>query len=255
MAEETLDQRVADASGEPEEKEEKKPQGVLESVIDETLGAAKSVVNVGLGTAVSVGGYALTGNPGVLATSGAYLAGTKGKKDSKIARQEFMGGAAFGTFAHYTTLPLQALTNVGKAAFLIPWAFGANAFYLAADHLIKNYSFKGLGKKFKEDYIPVLKKAMYTAVPINIASAILLPAQYMVAAIAGASYVFRRFVIGGEGKEHTDKTPYYKATANVTRKLLGNTAKGISDIGRAIYTSIPKGSPTTPEPAPAGGHA
>ena len=159
-------------------------------------------------------------------------------KDSKIIRNESLSGALFGAFAHYTTLPLRWLTNFGKIGYMIPWVFGANAFYMAGDHLIKEKSPKGLYKKFKENYLPIVKKAFMLPAPLNILSALFVPQQYMVGAIAITSYLFRRFVAGGKGEEHTDKTPYLVAAPKVAHKLVKNTIKGLSEVIYAIGSSI-----------------
>ena len=91
--------------------EEKKPISILESVINETFDAIKAGFNLSVGIAAPAAGYALTGNAGVLVTSAAYVAATKGKKDSKIIRNESLSGAVFGTFANYALMPLQYLSN------------------------------------------------------------------------------------------------------------------------------------------------
>ena len=121
---------------------------------------------------------------------------------------------------------------------MIPWVFGANAFYMAEDHLIKEKSPKGLYKKLKENYLNIIKKAFMLPAPLNILSALFLPQQYMVASAAVTGYLFRRFVAGGKGEEQTDKTPYYIAAPNVAKKLVRNTAKGFYDSIYAIGSSI-----------------
>jgi len=242
---ETLEQKV-DAP----KQEEKKPVSVLESVITETFDAVKSGINLGIATAAPVAGYALTGNAGVLATSAAYVAATKGKKSSKIIRNESLSGSLFGTFVHYTLLPLNYIGGaIQKVAYMIPWVFGANAFYMAEDHLIKEKSPKGLYKKFKENYFKIIKKAFMLPAPLNILSALFIPQQYLVAAAAVTGYLFRRFVAGGKGEEQTDKTPYPVAALNVSSKLARNTTKGFSEAIYAIGSSIGDLYKTSPRPA------
>src|SRR3989338_6076209 len=129
MANETLEQKV---NAPQQEKKAEKPVSVLESAIKETFDAIKTGANLGIATAAPAAGYALTGNAGVLATSAAYLAATKGKKDSKVIRNESLSGALFGTFAHYTLLPLDYIGSAArKVAYMIPCVFSANAFYMA----------------------------------------------------------------------------------------------------------------------------
>ena len=253
MADETLEQKIN-----APQQEEKKPVSTLESVINETFDAIKSGLNMGIAVAAPAAGYALTGNAGVLASSAAYVAATKGKKDSRVIRNESLSGALFGTFAHYTLLPLNYIGSaIHKVAYMIPWVFGANAFYMAEDHLIKERSPKGLYKKFKENYLNIIKKAFMLPAPLNILSALFLPQQYLVAAGAVTGYLFRRFVAGGKGEEQTDKTPYLVAAANVTAKLARNTVggfyTGLYDVGKSINNAL--GGPYQPsapaQPAPA----
>ena len=235
---ETIDD-VANTAPATENKPPSKKLSGLESVVDETFNAIKAALNLGIGAASPVAGYALTGNAGVFATSAAYVAATKGKKDSKVIRNESLSGALFGTFAHYTLLPLKYLGNsIKKIAYMIPWVFGANAFYMAEDHLIKEKSPKGLYKKFKENYLPFVKKAFMLPAPLNILSALFVPQQYLVAVAAVTSFLFRRFVAGGKGEEQTDKTPYFASAINVTARLAKNLTyypfKALYDTGKAI---------------------
>ena len=133
---------------------------------------------------------------------------------------------------------------------MFPWVFGANAFYMAEDHLIKEKSPKGLYKKFKENYLPLVKKAFMLPAPLNILSALFVPQQYLVAAAAVTGYLFRRFVAGGKGEEQTDKTPYLVAAANVTAKLarnmIGGLYNGLYDIGKSIGDTIGSYQPSAP---------
>ena len=254
---ETIDDKINNIP--PQQKNEelkaKKPQGTRDSVLSEL----EDLFNLSVGVAAPAAGYALTGNAGVLATSAAYVAATKGKKDSKVIRNESLSGALFGTFVHYSTLPLKFLSQIGKVAYMIPWVFGANAFYMAEDHLIKEKSAKGLYKKFKESYLNIIKKAFMLPAPLNILAALFLPQQYMVASAAVTGYLFRRFVAGGKGEEQTDKTPYPAAALNVSYKLIRNTSKGLTDtiyaFGRTIdsYLGPSSVTPKITQPPPAGG--
>lgn len=247
MAEESPLEKAAKTAPEEEKKEEKKPQSLLESVINECTDAIKAGANLGIAAAAPAAGFALTGNLGVVATSAAYVAGTKGKKDSKTIRNESLSGAIFGTFAHYTLAPLKYLGNLGKIVYMGIWPFAANSFYMAEDHLIKEKSPKGLYKKFKEKFWDINKKAYKSVVPLNIAAALLLPQQFMVASIAVASYIFRRFVAGGEGKEHEDKRPYYVAASSAIGRGLSNlfwaplrATEAIGSALKDLYSRAPK---------------
>lgn len=236
MPDKTLEQKVSPLQ--EEKKEENKPVSLLESVLSEAVDAAKATANLSLSIAAPAAGYALTGNPGVLATSASFVAATKGKKDSKTIRNESLSGALFGTFAHYVLSPLKYLTNIGKVAYMNLFPFAANSFYMAEEHLIKNKSPKGLYAKFKETYWLNIKKTFKSVVPLNIFSALFLPQQYMVAAIAVASFLYRRFVAGGKGEEHTDKTPYLVAGSNALCKLFKNTYRTFYDTIYGIGSSL-----------------
>jgi len=251
---ETLEQRV----NSPQEKKEEKKVSVLESVINETFDALKASANLSVAAAAPALGYAVTGNAGVLAASASFVAGTRGRKSSKIIRNESLSGAIFGTIAHYATLPLRYLTNLGKAAYMEVFPFFGNAAYMVGDHLVKNRSPTGLSKEFKENYWPNVKKSLYTTGPIMAAASLLLPQQFMVAAIAVANYVYRKFVIKGKGEEHTDKTPYLVAAPRVAAKFARNSVKGLYDVAHAmgsslgdLYRKAPKLPAKSPEPAPA----
>src|SRR3989344_4443265 len=243
-----------------EKGEKKKEKGTLESFVSEAFAAMGAGVNMGIAAAAPAAGFALTGNPGVLANSASFVLGTRGSKNSKIIRNESLSGAIFGTYGHYTNLPVKYLSTIPqKLAYMIPWVFGANAFYMAEDHLIKEKSPRGLYKKFRENYLNIIKKAFMLPAPLNILAALFLPQQYMVASAAVTGYLFRRFVAGGKGEEQTDKTPYLTAAPNVAYKLIRNTTKGLYDAVYALGSSVNdlyKSSPKLSAPAqraPAGG--
>ena len=245
-----------------EKGEKKKEKSTLESVVSEAFAAMGAGVNMGIAAAAPAAGFALTGNPGVLANSASFVLGTRGSKNSEIIRNESLSGAIFGTYGHYTNLPVKYLSTIPqKLAYMIPWVFGANAFYMAEDHIIKNKSPKGLYKKFKENYLPIVKKAFLLPAPINIASALFLPQSAFLYTLALATFLYRRFVVGGKGEEAADKTPYLVAAPRVVSKLVHNTSKGLTE---AIYAfgktfdsympsskSAPKqeAKPASPEPA------
>jgi hypothetical protein len=250
MAEEkNLEDMVKDKpsdSGHP--KEDPKPKSVIGSFIGE-LG---DLVNLGIGIAAPAAGFALTGNAGVLATSAAFIAGTKGKKDSKIIRNESLSGAVFGAFAHYTRGPVEYLdTKLKKLAYMVPWVIGANAFYMAEDHLVKEKTPKGLGKKFKENYLKMTKKAFMLPAPINILSALFLPQAYFLYTLSAAAFLFRRFVAGHKSEEYDNKTPMIAAGSSVIRKGISNSAKGIYEAVSAIGSSLGDLYKLTPKAAAA----
>jgi len=173
----------------------KKRLSRLESTVSELASAAKSAFNLGVSAAAPTAGYALTGNPNIIATSASFVAGSKGRKNTTLVKQESLSGAIFGIFSHYFLSPLGYLTSVGKAAYMTLFPFAANAFYMAEDHLIKNKSLKGLHSKFRENYFANVKKSFKTVHLINLSAALFLPLQYMVGAVAVAAFIYRKFVV------------------------------------------------------------
>ncbi len=207
---------------------------MLNSFADE-LG---DLVNLSIGAAAPSAAYALTQNPGVTATSASFVAATKGRKDSVIIRNESISGAVYGAFTHYSLAALKYLSNAAKVAYMVPWVFAANAFYLIQDHLVKNRTFTGLYNKFRETYIPNIRKAFKSAALMNIFSAIFVPQQYVVFAVAAATYVFRRFVAGGKIIDYDDKMPYTYAVSNVISKLFRNAGKGLYESAAAFGNTL-----------------
>jgi hypothetical protein len=214
--------------------EGKKSKGILENIIDDS----KDLFNLGIAASAPLAGFAVTGNPGVLATSSSFILGTRGKKSSKTIRDESLSGAVFGTFANYTNKPLESMTRPGKLAYMIPWVFGANAFYMAEDHIIKNQSASGLAKKFKENYFPVVKKAFMLPAPINIVAAIFLPQQYLLYTLSLATYLFRRFVVGGKGEEYEDKRPFSVVVSGSIGKAAKNFYYGVPSAAYGLGNSV-----------------
>jgi hypothetical protein len=248
MAEENLEQKV---NAPQEKKEEKKPVSTLESVI----GEFGDLFNLGVGIAAPAAGYALTGNAGVLAASTSFVAGTRGKKDSKIIRNESLSGAIFGTIAHYATLPLMYLGNLAKAAYMELFPFFGNIAYMVEDHLVKNRSFSGLLNELRNKYWRNVKKSLYTTGPIMAASAVLLPQQFMVGAVALANYIYRRFVVKPDKiEEYEDKRSLITAGASATSKLVKNLVysplQALYEISSSLYKTTPKpAAQLAPHPA------
>ena len=93
---------------------------------------------------------------------------------------------------------------------------------------------------------------MYTAAPINILGALLLPPAYMVGVIGLANYIYKRFVVGTKGEEYEDKRSMITAGASAVSKLVNNTVKGLYDTTYAIGTTLgnyfksPSSSPAKP---------
>ena len=209
------------------------------------------MINLGIGVAAPAAGYALTGNPGVIATSTSYVLGTRGGKSSKVIRNESLSGTIFGTFAHYTLEPMRNLGKMLKAAYTASWLFLANGFYISQDNLIKNQSPKGLYKKLKENYFPLLKRVYKSTGPLVILSSMFVPQAYMVASIAVTSYIFRRFVRKGNDEEHVDKTSYMASASNLAGRFFKNifsyVYQGAYGTGGALRSIFSVGKPKAAE--------
>lgn len=236
----TLEQKV-DAP--QEKKEEKKPIGALESVINETFDLAKTTANLGIAVGLPYGADKYMSGLGARATAGAfYLASDD--KSSKSARQESIVGTAFAAFAHYTMQAISATSAYAKAALVPLWVLGANAVYMASDHIVKEKSLRGLGTKFKDHYASVTKKVLkWLAIPTYLTT--FLPGIWQVPSIAVQSYVFRKFIAPHkkEPKEVKDRTPYF---SNAIKKIGSATAspfKALYEISGGFYKPPKEPSP------------
>ena len=257
MAEENLEQKVNGTH--EEKKEEKKPVSTLESVISEFTDAVKAGLNLGIGVAAPAAGYALTGNIGVPVMSGAFVAASSGNVTSKRVKNESLIGSLVGSIMHYFSLPLIYMSFAAKAAYLTLTPLVTNTVYPPIDHLIKNKTTKGLSEKMKS-YWSNVKRTFKTSWPIAYFPSLFLPQAYVVTAMGLAFYVYRKFVVKNkdDSGKNEDKTPYSVAAPNVAKKLIRNTAKGLSETIYAIGSSIGdlyKTSPKTAAPSqPAAQH-
>ncbi|MBI2559145.1 Mpv17/PMP22 family protein [Candidatus Woesearchaeota archaeon] len=272
MAEASPLEQAAKTAPHEEKKEEKKPVGALESVVNETIHAAGNLIKLGLAVGIPTA-QALTaqsfGNP-ILARDTAIMAGAQVAADATInlkKSKKYMAGnvlesAIMGTALaaplHYMfklahKVPLDsALGYLGKAAVWGGFAYPAYVgFYQAADYLIKNRTFKGLGKYIKENYWPTLKKAWTYLLPISLLNVFFAPTILNVPIAAGLTYLFDLFGAPKKGElqedEKRDKTPYYVAAPRVAgrlayeavNKLVYNPLKALYEIGSGFYKSAP----------------
>ena len=255
---------------------EQKPKGTLESVVNETLHAAKTFVNLGLAAAIPIGAATylpqLLNNPiikrdtGIMA--GAQLAADATnayKKGEKFTSGKTLEAALLGTaiatplsylFSVADKIPLDSA--LGYAAKIGYW--GGVAYpvfvgsYQIADYLIRNRKFSGIGKYLKENYWPTLKRSWKYLFPISILNVLFAPPWLHIPIAATLSYIFDLF--GAPKKDamkeedKRDKTPYLVATSNVLGRLGKNTAKGIYDVAygigsavRDLYKSAPSATP------------
>lgn len=265
---------IANAAPHQQKKEEPKRLSTLESVIDETLHAGKSIIKLGLAASIPFAQATLFPH---LAKDTAVMAGaqvaadstTNFKKGKKTTAGEILKSSAVGTAVtgpvHYAykfidKIPLDtALGYVSKAVawggLAIPALLGT---YQSVDYLVRNVSFRGLGKYLKENYWPTLKRSWKYILPFSLANIFVFPLAWQVTVGAALTYVFALFGAPKKGElkeeEKRDKTPYIIAAANVGTKLVKNTVTGVYDaaytLGSTVREKLYKvASKPTPSPA------
>ena len=261
-----------------EKAEPKKPKTTLESVVSETSHLFGSAVKLGLAGAIP---YAQIAAFPSLKTDTAILSGaqiasdytTSLQKGKKYTAGNLLESAAIGTvitgpleamFSAVNKMPLNTpldyVTKAGVWGGIVYPVF--NGFYLPVAYLIRNRTFKGMGKYVKENYWPILKKSMKYILPFSLLNVFFAPASLQIPIAAALSFVYDRFTASkGEVTEDQkrDKTPYLAAAPTAAYKLVRNSVKGLYDtvyaIGssvRDLYKSSPKATTQTREqPAPA----
>src|SRR3989344_9108824 len=287
MADETpdnLEQRVGPpannlhpGAAQAENKGEKKPASTLESVIDETTHLFGNSLKLGLAGVLP---FAQATMLPQFARDTAILTGAQVASDytsslqrgKKYTSGSMLESAAIGTAI---TAPLETMFGiVNKMPLNTPLDYIAkagvwggivypvfNGLYLPTAYLIRNRTFKGMGKYVMEHYWPILKKSMKYILPFSLLNVFFAPAALQIPIAAALSFVYDRFTAHkGEVTEDQkrEKTPYLVAAPTAAAKLVRNSVKGLYDsvyaIGSSIsdlYKSAPKSiSPTTSQ-APA----
>ena len=265
----------------PEKKEEKKGEkkiGTLESVVSESWNAVKSSVK--LAGAVLMP-YAITkavpaATLDTITLTGGNIAAdatTNYRKGKKISMWEIFKSSAVGsaislpTHYAYKALNKIALDNIlgyvkkgaAMGGIVYPAFIGA---YQSVDYLVRNLTFRGLGKYLKDNYLPTLKKAWKYLLPISLLNIFFVPSYFQVAVGSALSYVFSLFGAPKkeELKEHEkrQKGSYIAAGAKALGRLGYNLfyapLKAVEYIGSSIknwYQSAPKQASPAPSPAPA----
>lgn len=234
MAEASQLEQIAKNAPQQEKKEEK-PISVLESAINETFDFIKTGANACIAVGLPSGADKFMGGLGARATAGAfYLASDD--KSSKSARKRSLVGTAFAAFAHYTLGPISALSAYARAALVPLWSLGATGFYMSTDHAVENKSLRGLGKKFRENYWPVAKKALWwLTLPTYLTT--FLPGLWQVPSIAAQSYVFSKYIAPHkkEPKEEKARTPYISIGVKKIGSALLSPLKAVYEIGSNLY--------------------
>ena len=273
MAEETKLEQTAKTAPQTnqEKKEGPKKISTLESVVNESLHLGGNIVKFGLAGLIPYTQALLVPqaarDTGILA--GVQVLGdatTNFKRGKKTTSGEVLKSSLVGTTitvpAYYAfnlvnKIPLDNIAGYfGRAA---AWG-GAIApafigFYQTVDYLVRNLSFKGLGKYLKENYWSTLKKFWTRVLPFSLANIFFVPAYLQIPVAAGLQYLFTLFGAPKKGElkeeEKRDKTPYLVAASNAFYKLGSNIFNLPYNIGKAVYevAKSPKQSAPAARPA------
>ena len=254
-----------------QEKKEKK----IETPLEEIARGVGSIFKLGLAGAVPYlfGKSFPSLRQDTYILSGAQVASdltNSYRKGKKYTAGNFLESAALGTgitpvlegmFGVVNKMPLNTtLDYLTKAAVWGGLAYPAFiAAYQPMAYLIRNRTFKGLGKYVKENYWSTLKNAWKTLLPFSLLNVFFAPSWLQIPISAALSYVFDLF--GAPQKEEVpdnlkrEKGSYLAATANVTSKLVKNTVggfyTGLYDVGRALGGGYASAKPAAPPTQPA----
>ena len=252
-----------------EHKEEKKPASALESIVNEISHLAGNSVKLGFAGAVP---FAFASVVPSMARDTAVLTGAQIASDYTTAYQRgkkytagsLLESAVLGTATTPVIETMFRVTNSIQAnnlagyiakgsvwgAIMYPGFVGA---YLPIAYVVRNRTFKGIGKYLKENYWKTLKDAWTKLLPFSLMNIFFAPSFLQIPISAAISYVFDRFAAppAEEIPEHLkkDKTPYLAAASSAAYKLARNSVKGIYDSVYAIGSSIKDLYKSSPRPA------
>jgi len=269
---------------EAKEKEQPKQVGTLESVVDETLNAAKHAGAFAAGISFP---FMFSGENRTNAMINAYpLAAGSTVEDLmlkkpinpvKSMKESFVGTIMApplaGLFKYinvardYTTASLGylpgAATAVGALALAQAVFIGV---YTGLNHIVQNFSFKGLYDKFKSAYWKTVKNTWKYVLPLSMWN-VLWFYKFGIAAqmvySSAMSFLFRLVGPKQEGASlsnlYSELKGYAKgaltATGNLARNVFYaplNAAYALGSSIRDLYKKAPKAPPTQPATAPAG---
>lgn len=255
----------------------KKPLTTLESVVDETSNLFGNTIKLGLAGAIP---YTFTSLVPSMKTDTAVITGAQIASDYTTAYQRgkkytagsLLESAVLGTattpvietmFRTTNSIATNSLSGyLAKGAvwggIMYPGFVGA---YLPIAYLVRNRTFKGLGKYLKENYWKTLKESWTKLLPFSLMNIFFAPSYLQIPISAAISYVFDRFAAPPKTEipedQKRDKTPYLVAAPTAAAKLVRNSVKGMYDAVYAIGSSISDiyksaAKTTTPtQPAPA----
>ncbi len=241
-----------------EKKEEKQKQlSTLESFANEALTATKNVAAIGAEVAFP---FMFSGDMRTNAMVNAYPLSVGARVDDimakkpvnhvKAAKESFVGTiitpGIVGLF-NYIEKGRQYFTSYagavpGGAAAVAGLAAGQAVFvgaYTGLNHIVQNFSFKGLYGKLKKDYWPSLKNTWkYVLIPssLNVLYLYKFGMAVQLAYSSLMSFLFRLAVKAKDAKfgnlvKAMNPVHYISAAANVTKKA----AKSFYGIGEAAY--------------------
>lgn len=211
------------------EKQEKKEISLPRSAFDEFLQMARKIAQLGISALVPVTQAAMVpelARDTAILSSVQVLGDTttnlkRGRKTTagEVSKSLTIGAAISGpshyAFEYINKIPLDSLAGYAGRGL----AFGglvAPVFiglYQTVDYLVRNLSFKGLGKYLKDNYTPTLKTFWKKILPFSLANIFFVPAYLQVPVAATLQYFFTLFGAPKKGEikedEKRDKTPYY----------------------------------------------
>ncbi|MBI2101210.1 Mpv17/PMP22 family protein [Candidatus Woesearchaeota archaeon] len=246
------------------QQEKKEEKGTLERVIDESIYAAK---NVGAVAAEIAFPFMFSGEARTNAMINAYPLSLGARVDDimakkpidlkanvKASKESFVGTAIMPPLEalfKYIEVARQYATNYagaipGAAAAVGALAIGQAAFvglYTGLNHIVQNFSFKGLYTKFKNDYWPTMKRVWKYVLPFSAFNVLYLYQFGIAAQLAYGSLMTFLFRLVGPKSEGAslknlfkamNPVPYVKAAATAPTKLLSGLYKIVQNTGYSL---------------------
>lgn len=281
MAEQKLDDIAKTAPQEKKEEHKPKQVGTLESVVDETLNAAKNAGTFAAGLSFP---FMFSGQDRTNSMINAYpLAAGSTVEDMmlkkpidpvKSMKESFVGTLLANPLAgvfKYINVARDYVTGVagtipGGATAVGALALAQAAFiggYTGLNHIIQNFSFKGLYDKFKNNYWQTIKNTWKYVLPLSALNVLYIYKFGIAAQMAWGSLMSFLFRLVGPkqpganlGNLYSELKGYAGGAFSATGKAAKNVFYGVPNAAYAIgssirdlYKSSPK--PATPATAPA----
>ena len=281
-----LEQKANEAPN--SEKKEEKSSSNLDNVINEIGNASKNLAAMGAGAAFPFmfsgenrTNAMINGYPLMVGSMVEDMMAKKPIDTVKAAKESLVGTLLTNPLAHIFKYINITKDYVTEHAGIVPGgvaAVGSLALaqamfvgvYTSLNHIIQNFSFKGLYEKLKKDYWPTLKNTWKYVLPLSMWNVLYIYKFGVAAQMAyssAMSFLFRLVGPKIEGVSlknlYSELKGYAGATFTVADKLARNTVKGVynasSAIGGAVRDGIkklieyspPKSASPAPEAAPA----